>query len=69
MEVMKMARRIEKEIYKLEQNYEIGKAFQMAKKAGYEVKLYDGDGENGPYAPELYELYVSRPTVNQEVQQ
>lgn len=60
-----MARRIEKEIYKLEQNYEIGKAFQMAKKAGYEVEVYDGDGENGPCAPELY---VSRPTVNQEEQ-
>ena len=32
---------------------DMSKAARIASKAGYEVEVYDGDGENGPCEPEM----------------
>jgi hypothetical protein len=45
-------RRVEKEIMKLDRT-NIGAAARMAKRAGYIVECYDGDGESGPQPPAL----------------
>lgn len=45
-------RRIEKEILKAEQ-VDLGMACWLAKKSGYEIEVYDGDGENGMCEPSL----------------
>ena len=45
-------RRIEKEILAIEQK-DIGHACMIAKAAGYDIIVHDGDGENGMCAPSV----------------
>mgnify|MGYP007125818196 CR=1 FL=1 len=50
-----------REIVRREWEGDISGAIEIAKKAGYCIRVYDGDGENGMCEPE-FEFLRKRPT-------